>query len=147
VDAVFQPLWAWPDAYVRELTWPGVSPEYGARLYPIAEVLRAGGPVAFGSDWSVSSLDPLDGIEVAVTRSDPDGAEPGTLGEGIGVEEAIRAYTVGAARVVGRGGALVVGADADFVVLDEDPFAVAPERLSELRVLRTVVGGRTVYQR
>ncbi len=142
VDAVFQPLWAWPDEYVRDLTWPGVSPEVGARLYPIGEVLRAGGPLAFGSDWSVSSPVPLEGIEVAVTRADPDGVEPGVLGEGqgIGVEDALLAYTAGAGRVAGLGtGVIAVGAPADLVVLSADPRSASD--LSAVAVRRVFVGG------
>lgn len=142
VDAVFQPLWAWPDAYVRDLTWPGVSPAVGARLYPIGELQRAGAPLAFGSDWSVSSEQPLAGIEVAVTRSDPDGVEPGVLGDGqqLGVPDALRAYTVGAGRVAGLGtGTIAVGAPADVVVLGSDP-RTAPD-VSAVPVRRVFVGG------
>jgi predicted amidohydrolase YtcJ len=145
VDAVFQPLWAWPDEYVRDLTWPGLAPEVGARLYPIGDLARAGAPLAFGSDWSVSSLVPLEGVEVAVRRSDPDDGSPDVLGvdQALSVEEALAAYTAGAGRVVGLGtGRIAVGAPADWVVLSADPRVGDP---SAAQVVETRVAGQRVF--
>lgn len=142
VDAVFSPLWAWPDEYVRDLTWPAVSPELGQRLYPIGELSRAGAGVAFGSDWSVSSLVPLEGLEVAVGRRDPDDPAGEVLGvdQALDVEAALAAYTAGSGRVAGLGtGVLREGAPADVLVLSEDPRSAAD--LGAVRVVRRFVGG------
>ena len=68
VVANFQPLWAFADSYIRDLTWPALGPERSRYLYPIGSVARSGAVLAFGSDWSVSSLNPLEGIQVAVSR-------------------------------------------------------------------------------
>jgi predicted amidohydrolase YtcJ len=149
VAAVFQPLWAYPDAYIRDLTEPVLGPERSARLYPIAEVARTGARLAFGSDWSVSTLDPLDGIEVAVTRRDPDaGGAPLGSGQGVTVETALVAYTAGAAWVTRREdevGRLFVGGPADLVVLSGDPLTVDPAGLGDLQVELTVFDGRVVF--
>jgi predicted amidohydrolase YtcJ len=143
VAAVFQPLWAWPDEYVRDLTWPGLDPALHQALYPIGSVLRAGAVVGFGSDWSVSSLVPLEGVEVAVTRRGPDGGEALGPEEAIGLDEALRAYTAGAARAIGRqdeAGVLAVGRPADLVVLTAEPRV---GRVSD--VAATLFGGRVVW--
>ena len=68
VAANFQPLWAYADTYITELTEPVLGPERSRWLYPIAELTASGALVAAGSDWSVSSVNPLDAIEVGVTR-------------------------------------------------------------------------------
>ena len=99
VVANFQPFWANGDQYITELTEPELGPERSRWLYPIASVLAAGGVTAFGSDWSVSSMNPLDGIEVAVThREPPKGPGPAWLPqEQIALPEAIAGYTIGGA--------------------------------------------------
>src|SRR6185503_13169599 len=74
VIANFQPLWAYADSYMKDLTWPALRRELWPSLYPMRSLVRSGAVVAFGSDWSVSSLVPLEGIQVAVTRQSPDEA-------------------------------------------------------------------------
>jgi predicted amidohydrolase YtcJ len=158
VIANFQPLWAFADSYVVDLTWPLLGPERSRRLYPMASVARAGGPIAFGSDWSVSSLDPLEGIQVAVTRRDPDGLDhPGEpRGRPMQPEEildlptALAAYTIGAAwanRLEADTGSIEVGKAADLVVLSDDLFALPPARIATARVLMTLIDGAVVYSR
>jgi predicted amidohydrolase YtcJ len=145
VAAVFQPLWAQADTYITELTRPVIGPERSGRLYPIGGVRDAGGRLAFGSDWSVSSLVPLEGIEVAVTRRAVDDTGEALLpGEAIDLATAIEAYTLGAAwanGLDGDSGSLTVGKRADLVVLSEDLFALDPAKLADARVLRTVIAG------
>lgn len=107
-----------------------------------------GVPLALSSDRPVVDGAPLKGIQAAVTRRTRDGW---TLApeEAISTEEAFRAYTLGgayAAFAEEELGTLSVGKWADLVVLDQDPFSVAPEALEAIRVLYTVVGGEVVYR-
>ena len=74
VIANVTPLWARLEEYVTELTLPFVSARAAAGMYPFASILRAGGALAFGSDWSVSTPDPLHQLATAVARVDPEGA-------------------------------------------------------------------------
>jgi len=150
VAANFQPLWALNDEYITELTVPIIGPERSRWLYPIASLQRSGARVVFGSDWSVSSANPLDGIEVAVTRLDPDGAggEPLLPGEAISLADAIAHYTIDSAWVNfldAETGSIEAGKLADLVVLDRDLFAGPPEQINEAKVLATLFGGKLVY--
>lgn len=148
--ACFQPLWAYADPYIVDMTLPVVGPARGARLYPIGSLVRSGAHVAGGSDWSVSSMDPLEAMEVAVTRRAPDApdGEAWLPDERIGLREALAAYTsegAYAAYAEDLTGTLEVGKAADLVVLSRDIFAGPPSEISEARVLLTVVDGRPVY--
>ncbi len=151
VIANFQPLWAFPDSYIRDLTWPAIGPERSRSIYPMGSVHRAGGPIAFGSDWSVTSLDPLEGIEVAVTRRDPDDPAGAVMQpeERLDLPTALAAYTAGAAwanRLEGKTGSIEVGKAADLVVLSADLFAIPVEEISEVRVVLTLIEGDIVYR-
>jgi hypothetical protein len=150
VYADFQPLWAYPDSYIQDLTWPVIGPERSEWLYPIGAVVDAGGTFVGGSDWSVTSQNPMLAIEVAVTRQDPwSNAGPVlTPQHAVDVETAIRAYTSEGARASfeeDRSGTLEVGKQADFIVLTEDPFVVDPSALSDIKVKQTWLDGRQVY--
>ena len=152
VVANFQPLWAMRDRYITELTLPRIGPRRARWLYPIGSVARSGAVLAFGSDWSVSSADPLLGIEVAVTRLGPEGetAEPLLPEQAIGLADAIAAYTIGAAYANGldaETGSIEVGKRADLVVLDRDLFAAPPAEISEAEVVATLFGGELVHGR
>ena len=151
VIANFQPLWAYADSYMKDLTWPALRRELWAYLYPMRSLVRSGAVVAFGSDWSVSSLVPLEGIQVAVTRQSPD-EEPSEVmqpDEVIDLPEALAAYTIGAAYAMGlekQTGSVEVGKRADLAVLAENLFEVPARRLGKTRVLMTLVDGEPVYQ-
>jgi predicted amidohydrolase YtcJ len=152
VVANFQPLWAFADSYIRDLTWPALGPERSRRLYPIADLARSGAVLAFGSDWSVSSSNPLEGIQVAVTRQsvDPaDRSEPMLPEQAIGLPEALAAYTIGAAYANGlesETGSIEVGKAADLVVLEDDLFRRRPDQIGAARVLLTLLEGQPVYR-
>jgi predicted amidohydrolase YtcJ len=108
--------------------------------------------LAFGSDWPVAPLDPVQGIYAAVTRATLDGKRPGgwVPEQKVGVAQAIEAYTMGAAyaEFMERDkGSITVGKLADLVLLSADPFKVAPEALRDLRVQMTVCGGKVGYER
>jgi len=152
VVASVQPLWAQRDAYITDLTEPRVGPERSGRLYPIRSVLASGAVVAAGSDWPVTTMDPLDAIEVAVTRrNEAAAAGPSWIPEErLTVEDAVRAYTVAGAYAAGMEvdtGMLTVGRLADIVVLDQDIFEVEPTEISETTVELTVMEGRIVHRR
>jgi len=149
--ASFQPLWAWADPYIRDLTEPQLGPERSRWPYPIASVAAAGAVIAGGSDWSVSSMVPLEGIEVAVTRRGPsEGPGPAWLPEErVPLATMLAAYTIGSAYAAyneRETGSLEAGKSADLVVLDRNPFAVAPHEISETRVLLTLFEGREVWR-
>jgi Predicted metal-dependent hydrolase with the TIM-barrel fold len=146
--ANIQPLWAAHEPQMDELTIPFLGPERAAWQYPFGSLLRSGARLAAGSDWPVSSPDPLQGIHVAVNRVSPD--EPGPVflpAERIGLAAALTAYTAGTAYTnhLDDTGSLRVGALADLVVLDRDPFAGPPEAIKETGVALTYVGGERVY--
>ncbi len=119
-------------------------------LYPIRSLLDSGAIVAFGSDWNVSSANPFEEMEVAVTRMGPDGeTDTPFLGEQrIDLASALAAFTIHAAYVNGledRTGSLEVGKLADLIVVDRNPFEVAPTELSELKVQLTLLEGEPVH--
>jgi predicted amidohydrolase YtcJ len=153
VIANFQPLWAYADGYIRDLTWPGLGPERSRYLYPIGSVARSGGVLAFGSDWSVSSLNPLEGIQVAVTRQglpgEGDDQPPMLPEEAIDLPTAVVAYTIGAAYALGREeeiGSLEVGKAADLVVLSQNVFAAPAREIARSKVLLTLFAGQPVWR-
>jgi len=118
--------------------------------YPFRSLLDANAPLTFGSDWFVAPLDPLLGIYAAVTRRTLDDANPnGWVPEQkVTIEEALRAYTTANAYAgfqTGEG-VLRAGALADFVVLSENLFETNPVAIRDVTVLRTVVGGQTVFK-
>ncbi len=147
--ANIQPLWAAHEPQMDELTIPFLGPERAAWQYPFGALLRSGARLAAGSDWPVSSPDPLQGIHVAVNRVTPDGGDTPVFlpAERIGLAEALTAYTAGSAYVnhLDDTGQVRVGALADLVVLDRDPFDGPAEAIAETRVARTYVGGARVY--
>ncbi|MFI0820183.1 amidohydrolase [Streptomyces sp. NPDC021098] len=148
--ANIQPLWAAHEPQMDELTLPFLSAERGGWQYPFGGLLRAGATLAAGSDWPVSSPDPLAGIHVAVNRRLPDapeGTAPFLPEQRIGLEAAVAAYTAGSAYVnhADDTGTIAPGRLADLVVLDRDPFDGPPEQIADCRVLQTFVGGERVH--
>ena len=151
VVANFQPFWASGDAYLLELTEPKLGPERSRWLYPIRSLRDSGAAIAFGSDWNVSSLNPLDGIQVAVThREVSKGPGPPWLPEErIGLPDAIAAYTIGGAYLdftERETGSIETGKAADLVVLDQNLFAIPASQIHEAKVLWTLLEGKEVYR-
>ena len=150
VTANMQALWAAHEPQMDELTIPFLGPERAARQYPFASLLRAGARLAAGSDWAVSSANPLEGIHVAVNRTMPDaepGAEPLLPGQALTLAEALAAYTAGSAYVnhLDETGAVAPGYLADLVVLDRDPFAGPAGEIASAAVALTYVEGQQVF--
>jgi predicted amidohydrolase YtcJ len=150
VAANFQSLWAYPDDYI-EMAVPLVGQERVQQFYRLASVQRAGGLLVGGSDWDVSSLNPLDAIETAVRRQDPwaeDGPELGR-DENVDLETALAMYTRNAAwvmRLENESGMLKPGMKADLVVLDRNLFDIPATGINDARVELTLVGGEPVYE-
>jgi predicted amidohydrolase YtcJ len=150
VVANIQALWACADAAMIDLTIPFLGQPRASWQYPFGSLLRAGATLAMGSDWSVTTADPLAQIEVAVRRLVPGdrGSAAFLPGEAIGIADALCAFTAGSAHVnhrAGESGTIAVGAVADLVILEGDPFTV--EDISQLRVDETILAGETVYRR
>lgn len=148
--ANFQPLWAYADEYVVDLTLPFISEETARWMYPIKSIFDAGAVVAFGSDWSVSDVNPMPQIETAVTRVDAESHATEALNpeQRITLEQAIHAFTMGSAYVNHHEdvtGSVEVGKFADLVVLDRNLFDIDPEQISETKVLLTLFDGKPVY--
>ncbi|NII68227.1 amidohydrolase [Microbacterium ulmi] len=146
--ANLQPLWANAEAQLTELTLPFLHESLRDRQYPFHDLVAAGARLAGGSDWPVSSANPLEGMQVAVTRQyivDP--AEPLTPEQAVTLERIWTAYTAGSAHVHGDAdaGTLAAGLRADLVVLDRDPFARPANEISRSRVVETIVAGTTVH--
>ncbi len=152
VTANVQALWAAHEPQMDDLTIPFIGPERTARQYLFGDLLRSGARLAAGSDWAVSSANPLRAIHVAVNRALPgasgDEAEPFLPEQGIGLAEALAAYTAGSAYVNhldDETAAIEPGKLADLVVLDRDPFDGPPGEIAATRVLLTCVEGERVY--
>lgn len=153
VVANLQPLWAAHEPQMDELTLPFLGAERGVWQYPFTDLHESGARLAAGSDWPVSSPDPLAGIHVAVNRTLPASEgpvlEPFLPHQSLSLPTALSAYTAGSAYAnhADDAGRLEVGALADVVVLDRDVFAAGPEEIAEATVVGTWVGGEQVYAR
>ena len=150
VVANFQPLWAIQDGYITDLTWPRLGKERSKWLYPIGTMQKTGARVGFGSDWYVTSVNPLDGIEAAITRLDPNGSTDVPLGEGeeITLAEAIENYTLNSAYVNfldNKVGSIEAGKQADLVILDKNLFGIPAHEINTAKVVATLFEGRLVY--
>ena len=149
VVANFQPLWAFADSYINDLTLPFIGEERGNWMYTIRSVINAGGMIAFGSDWSVSTANPFPQIETAVTRTNADGeGETFMPHETIDLATALAAFTINSAFVNGiekETGSIEVGKLADLIVLDRNLFGIPAKEISDTKVLLTLLGGQPVY--
>jgi len=120
--------------------------------YAIRSLVDTKAIIAGGSDWPVSPPTPLEGIYGAVTRRTLDEKQPnGWIPEQkISVEEALRCYTYNAAFAEfeeTHKGTLQVGKLADIVILDADIFKIAPEKIRDMHVVKTIVGGKIIYSK
>ena len=128
-----------------------IGPERAKGTYAFRTLLETGAVLAFGSDWTVAPLNPLEGIKAAVTRQTLDGKHPnGWIPEQkITLDEAIRAYTVGSAYAEFAEhvkGTLTPGKLADLVMLDRDLYKINPAEIDKARVVLTVMDGKVVWE-
>jgi predicted amidohydrolase YtcJ len=131
---------------------PLIGDDRASRTYAFRSLLDSKAALAFGSDWFVAPPRVMDGIYAAVTRRTLDDRNPTgwVPSQKISVEDALRAYTAGGAYAgfdEANRGTLQIGMLADFVILERDITAMPPAELRSVRVMRTVVGGRTVFER
>ena len=147
-----QPYWACHEDQMDDLTIPFLGPERTTWQYPFKSLLRAGARLAMGSDWSVSTPNPLLEMEVAVTRiADISRGvqQPFLPDERLTLEEAVAAFTLGSAYVNHLDnvtGSIEVGKLADLAVIDRDLFLDEAGRIGKARVLATIVGGSFVFE-
>ncbi|HKH88609.1 MAG TPA: amidohydrolase, partial [Acidimicrobiales bacterium] len=163
VVANFQPLWACGDEQMMELTVPFLGPERSALQYPIGSLQSRSVPIAFGSDWPVSTPNPFAEMHVAVTRVAPAGArfgaDPGSVDEApflpderIDLASAVRAFTLGSAYVnhlEAETGSIEPGKRADLAVIDRNLFEVdeLDGGVAAAQVIVTMVEGEVVFER
>ena len=122
------------------------------RTYAFKSLLDTKAMLTFGSDWTVAPLRPLQGIYAAVTRRTLDDKNPNGWypEQKISVEQAVKCYTANNAYAgfqENKLGMLKKGMLADFIVLDQNIFEIAPENIRDVNVLRTIVNGKQVYIR
>lgn len=129
-----------------------IGAERSKTTYAFKSLLEVNAKLAFGSDWFVAPPTPLEGIYAAVTRQTLDGknSEGWIPEQKISVEQALKAYTINAAYASFEEkikGSFEIGKLADFVILDKNIFEIEPSQIRETKVLQTVVGGKTIFER
>ena len=152
VVASFQPVHATPSPAPDEVWSANIGEERASRGWLWASIARTRGPIAFGSDWPVMTLDPLQGLHVAVTRTTTDGLPKGGWipSERLPIRQAIQGYTRDAAWASfdeQRKGTLTRDMLADIVVLSADIFSGSPAKLTTTEVVVTIADGKVVYRR
>ena len=152
VTANFQALWAYPDSYIMDFNLPEIGQERVDQMYPLASIASAGGRIAGGSDWSVSSLNPFWAIETGITREDATGEVKGVLNpsERVDLKTMLEAYTINTAWLMKHDdvrGSLEVGKAADITIIDRNLFDIPPKDISDTQVLYTLIDGEIVYQK
>jgi predicted amidohydrolase YtcJ len=127
-----------------------IGHDRASRTYAFRTFLNHGVRLAFGTDWNVAPLNPMLSVYAAVTRATLDGKNPGGWfpEQKLTLPEAIEAYTMGSAYAEfqeNQKGSITPGKLADMVLLNDDIFAIDPVKIREVRVITTIVGGKTVW--
>jgi len=148
--ANFQALWAEPDDWIMELNLPVLGEERVQGMYPIASVEKAGGRIVGGSDWNVSSADPLAAIETAVRRQNvlADDGPVLNANERTSLATMLDAYTINAAWLMHHDdivGSIETGKKADIAILDRMLFEIPTTEISDAKVLLTMIDGEVIY--
>lgn len=147
-----QPLWARLEPPYSDPSLSMIGQARWPEVYAFRRMLDAGADWCLSSDWAVSTLNPFEIIETAITRAkrlDDDPLEPFFAGQALTIEECVQGYTVNAARACWRDhvtGMLRVGYSADAIILDRDIFAIEPAEISQTRVLSTLFKGTEVWR-
>jgi predicted amidohydrolase YtcJ len=140
-----------PNHLLTDMNWAEsrIGPERAKTSYPWKQFADNGVPLAFGTDYPVEPINPFRGIYAAITRKNETGTKEYFPEQKVTIEQALAAYTIGSAYAEfaeKQKGTLAPGMLADFVVLDRDLTSVAPPEILKMHVLRTVVGGKAVYE-
>ena len=140
-----------PNHLLTDMNWAEarLGPARAVHSYAWAEFLRNGVPLAFGTDYPVEPITPFRGMYAAITRRSEDGKKEYFPEQRLDIEQAIAAYTTGSALAEfaeKEKGSLQPGMFADFVVLDRDITGIPAAKILQTSVLRTVVGGKTVWE-
>jgi predicted amidohydrolase YtcJ len=150
IIANVQPYWAQSDAQMTQMTLPYLAESLRATQYQFRSMARAGVSLAFGSDWPVTTPNPMDWIHVAVNRDYPGDTDgPFLPEEALSVRMAFEAATSGAARAARQDarGVIEPGRQGDLVVLDRTLAEVPNEELHDVSVAATIVRGDVVFER
>jgi predicted amidohydrolase YtcJ len=139
-----------PSHLLTDMRWAQdrLGPKRAATSYAWLSFLNKGVTLAFGTDYPVEPVTPFRGLYAAITRKSENGKQEYFPAQRLTMDQAIAAYTTGSAFAEfeeKEKGQIVPGMLADFIVLDRDVTSVSPEKLLGAKVLRTVVGGKTVY--
>jgi predicted amidohydrolase YtcJ len=151
VCSSFQPLWARVDEWVTDLNIPQVGEERVKKFYVINSVYKNGGIIAGGSDWFVSSMNPLEAIETAIRRQDPYLSESSptlNLQEAVDIETMIAAYTINGAYVMhqeDKTGSIEVNKKADLIILDQNICKIPATDIHKTKIIQTIFDGQVVY--
>ena len=151
VIASMQPLHSYPDSDTLDVWAHNVGPERASRAWVWKSIAEAGGRLAFGSDWSVVTLNPWEGIQTAVTRQTKEGLPKDGFvpSQRLSVMQAVEGYTLGAAFAGHREkteGSIVVDKAADVIIVDRNIFEIDPHAIGDTKVVTTIVGGKLVYE-
>jgi predicted amidohydrolase YtcJ len=127
-----------------------IGHDRASRMYAFRTFLNHGVRLAFGTDWDVAPLNPMLGVYAAVTRATLDGKNPGGWfpEQKLTVPETVEAYTMGSAYAEFQDkekGSITPGKLADIVILGDDIFKIDPVKIPDVKVLKTIVGGKVVY--
>jgi predicted amidohydrolase YtcJ len=152
VVANMQPLWARHEPQMDVLTIPFLGSRRAAWQYPFGSLQRAGAPLASGSDWPVSTANPLEIIHTTVNRAPSGATGPAALpflGEqALSLADALIAHSLGTAYLnhdEQRSGSIEIGKAGDIVILDRDIFAAPVAEIGSATVAYTIIGGEIVY--
>ena len=151
VIASMQPLHAYPDEDTLRVWAGNVGTDRASRAWVWNSIAKAGGHLAFGSDWNVVTLNPWEGLQMAVTRQTTEGKPDGGWmpEQRVTLAQAVEGYTLGAAYAGRREkteGSIEPGKLADLIIVSQNIFEIDPHTIAQTKVEKTIVGGRVVYQ-
>jgi predicted amidohydrolase YtcJ len=139
VIANIQPLWTYLDPMNAQLIEPRIGSDRNNQQYQLNSLQRSGARISYGSDWPVTSYIPLEALAVPTHRTAPGSNDPWSPQESISIEDSLVHYTEDAAYSnFWNKGVIKVGADADFVILSQNPLTTAPDLISTIRVEKVI---------
>lgn len=142
VIANIQPLWTYLDPMNAQLIEPRIGAKRNNQQYQLASLQRSGARISYGSDWPVTSHVPLEALAVPTHRTAPGSTQAWSPQESVSVEDSLVHYTQDAAYSnFWNKGVIEVGADADFVVLDQNPLLTPLSEIREIKILRVFIRG------